>query len=317
MSDTSLDSILLETVYSRPELDIVDSLFQKILDEITTKSTNFESSTMKKSCEKIALLIGKIFNFNCKIFIDNTMKNYVTYGMAVYPSYEEMKGQIADALEDKKKGFQLISCNNVSIELDTAFLKYAKKVNLTGRHLTAVMLHEIGHKVFVKSQCDIRQGGEDENNATAVIGFLGMSLMIPLAAVNAIASISMIVLCYILMSNFITASSIKTYSKSEGLSDSLPVKYGYGAEIYQVMKVLEEEENVNKSNSKIKFVNNIKKNFNFFYLRRKYIIEVVQKELSEITSPSQKKILSKILDDLQETQKKDYVEESTNLDDLL
>jgi hypothetical protein len=300
-------TLLLEEIYSRPELKQIDKLFDEILEVLP--SDDFKHPIFKKNFKKMEGILKRVFNIHCKIFLDLSLNKYITYGMAIYPSYEEMKNQYLDAIETKN-GFKLINSHNVSIEIESNLLNYFKEKNLNGRDLTAIIIHEIGHKVYVKTQRDIYFKEFNEKRKAIIIGTASSSVTIPLALVNPIVTFVGLAMVFFGTNTFLDYIRIKNYSNREIYSDSLAVKYGYGAEIYRVLKILQEEDNRMHKKSNIRFIDWIRKNFNFYYLRRKGIIEVLKKEYEETKSPIQKKYIKKMINDLLEQQNKDFNEKN-------
>lgn len=302
-------TLLLEAIYHRKELDEVDKLFQEILDALP--SEDFSNPLFDKNFKKIEKAMNKVFNIDCKIFLNVSLRQYVTYGMCVFPSYEELKGQYMDAIEDKEKGFRMINCHNVSIEIESTLLNFLKNKGCTGRELTAILVHEVGHKVYVRIQKSLYKKEYEDNNKTVLVG-TGLSLsLVPLLLKNPIITFVGVSMIVFGTSSIMDYNSVKRYSEREAYSDSLAVRYGYGAEIYSSMKMLQIEANRDYKPSPFKFLDWVKKNFNYYYLRRKSIIDVLKKEYKETNSKLQKEMIRKMLVDLINQQNNDFDESDT------
>jgi hypothetical protein len=318
------NTLLLEEIYNRPELLVVDKLFQEILDNCP--SDDFKKPIFKNNLNKISKIMLKVFNVDCKIFLHPAMSDRISFGMRIFPSYEEMKGQFLDALEEPKNGFKLINCNNVSIEIDGALLNYSKKNNRTARELTAILIHEIGHKVYVSVQrrlyskeYDLQGNAEETKKGKLKYKNQSISIRINRAKfvrnilpnVNPIVAFSNMLMAFIGTSSIRDLISIKYYSEREIYSDSLAVSYGYGKEIYDVLIFLQKEANAKYVSRPKKIADWFEKNLNYYYLRRKGVIEFLKKEYEQAKSPLEKETIKKLLDDLMSEQNKDFDEDDS------
>jgi hypothetical protein len=305
------NTLLLEEIYNRPELTTVDKLFQEIMDNLP--SQDFKKPVFKNNLAKISKLMLKVFNVDCKIFLHPAMSNNISFGMRIFPSYEEMKGQFLDAMEKSKEGFKLIDCHNVSIEIDGAFLNHVKKNNGTARELTAVLIHEIGHKVYVKVQKDIYSKEYDLTRGKSVSIRVNRAKIIRnmMSDINPVLMFGNVLMAFIGTSSIKDLLSIKYYSEREIYSDSLAVSYGYGKEIYNTLTMLQKEAKAQYQSRPKKIFDWFEKNLNYYYLRRKGVIEFLKKEYKSAKSPLEKETIKKLIDDLLAEQNKDFEEESS------
>ncbi|AST99826.1 capsid maturation protease [Bacillus phage PBS1] len=319
-----VDTILLEKIYHRTELDQLDDCFEEILNLLPSK--NFKDAGFKRNISKIEKLLKSTFNIDCKIFLHPTLSNKVSYGMRIFPSYEEMKGQYLEAIESKKKGYQLIDCHNVSIEIEGSLLNLFKREGATARMLTAILIHEIGHKVYVKVQNALRDEENSKNMANIGYGMgLAMAVLsmtvrmgkrtlsVPLTVMSPIIGFVGLVMIVMGTSSLMDFVANKYYSEREIYSDSLAVKYGYADEMYQTLSMLQNHTNSTHKISTNVFINWIRKNLNFYYLRRKGVIDVLKKEYQTAETELEKELIKKVLIDLNNKQNKDFGEDNTLL----
>lgn len=302
---------LNEEIYKIKEFEKVDSDFQYLLDNYKDPSS-FNRPDFKKKLNSIIQIMNKAFDLDAKLFFDLTNKSYVSYGMAIYPSYEEFKGNLFDAIKTKK-GFKLLACHNVSIEIDSAFFdKLARSDNINGKHLTAVLLHEIGHKIFWKSQHGIYYNAQNENK-----NYLYSIIANILAVISAATVVLIPVACilFYISFSFGICGDTQTYSRAEGLSDDTAIYYGYGREKYEILKWLQDECNVKFKKSKFKLINYLRKNSNYYYLRRKNVMDIIEEEMNNADSPTMKNELRKIFQDVKKSQEEDFLGESLLIGD--
>jgi Peptidase family M48 len=303
-----MNTLLLEAIYHRPELDEMDKCFEEILSLLPDKT--FTNPRFKVNITKIEKILKKVFNVECRIFLHPMMNDRVTYGMRIFPSYEEMKGQYLDALEDEDKGFQLIDCHNVSIEMEGSFLNFLKKNGGTARMMSAVMIHEIGHKVYVRVQNQL-YGKEGQTQGTAIaIGLGGIITGGVLSAVNPAIGLTAMLIAFLGTSSFMDFVATKYYSEREIYSDSLAVRYGYGNEMYQTLSLLQQEAKRNHTKNPVKFLDWLNKNLNYYYLRRKGVIDILRQELKEAQTDKEREYIRKMLNDLLAEQNKSFGEKT-------
>lgn len=309
------NTLLLEEIYNRPELLTVDKLFQEILNNCP--SSDFKKPVFKTNLDKISKIMLRVFNVDCKIFLHPAMSDRISFGMRIFPSYEEMKGQFLDAIEKPKEGFNLVGCHNVSIEIDGAFLNSMKKNNGTARELTAVLIHEIGHKVYVRVQKNIYGKEYDMTKGKSITIRLNRAKLLRsiLPDTNPLLVFGNVLMAFIGTSSIRDLLSVKYYSEREIYSDSLAVSYGYGKEIYNVLTILQKEAGVQYQSRPKKILDWFEKNLNYYYLRRKGVIEFLKKEYEQAKSPLEKESIKKLLDDLIAEQNKDFNEDEKSLNE--
>lgn len=288
---------LNEEVFRREETLKIDSEFKKILKFVRDNDAKTLINTdlnikFESELKSIETLIFKLFNAKIIFkFDDASDPRRLSYGMMIFPSMQELKGKIRDAVEKEKEGFYLRSCSNVLIVMDLGLLTLIKKENLNERHLTAVLLHELGHKVYVRSQYEVREKGYTNQ---IVLSILGVTTTITITSLPIILPLIVLAGIY----GMLQFNSINTYVQSEHLSDLTAVKYGYGQETYELMnsfyKLTE-----NKKRLKIKSLRKLFNILNSSKMRRDEVEKAIKKELNDSkNSPTEKKLLKNALEEI-------------------
>lgn len=288
---------LNEEVFRREETNKIDLEFKKILKFVKENDTktlvNTDLNTKFSSeLKSIETLIFKLFNAKIIFkFDDASDPKKLSYGMMIFPSMQELKGKIKDAVEREKEGFYLRSCSNVLIVIDLGVLTLIKKEGFNERHLTAILLHELGHKVYVRSQYDVRSKGI---NNQFILTLLGVTVTISFSMLP-------IALPFIFLAGIygmLQYNATNTYVQSEHLSDLTAIKYGYGTETYELMnsfyKLTE-----NKKHIKIKALRQMFNILNSSKMRRDEVEKAIKKELNDSkNSPTEKKLLRNALEEI-------------------
>lgn len=311
-------NILNEEIYRRPETMLIDNEFKVILDYFSkddnikkTKGKNFDKQ-FETQLKMIEALILKLLNARIIFkFDDASTWKRLSFGMCIYPSTQEMHGKITDAIEHHKEGFYLAECSNALIFIDYAMIYLVIKNKLGPRALTAVLLHELGHKVYVKRQNEILYNGSDDNDPDLekntnksllyTIILFGIPFVIPFSAIGATVSIILFFLSSgLLFSNMIQRSNL-TYVKSEALSDSIALKYGYAKEIYQTMDIFYAMSKTDsKTKSKIiKWLDRKTNASNSSKMRRDELEKILRDELNDRNNTKlEKENIKNVLDEI-------------------
>lgn len=291
---------LNEEVFRREETNKIDLEFKKILkfvkeNDIKTLANTDLNTKFSSELKSIETLIFKLFNAKIIFkFDDASDPRKLSYGMMIFPSMQELKGKIKDAVEREKEGFYLRSCSNVLIVMDLGVLTLIKKEGFNERHLTAILLHELGHKVYVRSQHDVRSKGI---NNQFILTFLGVTVTISFTMLP-------IALPFIFLAGIygmLQYNATNTYVQSEHLSDLTAIKYGYGTETYELMnsfyKLTE-----NKKHIKVKALRQMFNILNSSKMRRDEVEKAIKKELNDSkNSPTEKKLLKNALEEIKKT----------------
>lgn len=291
---------LNEEVFRREETNKIDLEFKKILKFVKENDTKTLANTdlntkFSSELKSVETLIFKLFNAKIIFkFDDASDPRKLSYGMMIFPSMQELKGKIKDAVEREKEGFYLRSCSNVLIVMDLGVLTLIKKEGFNERHLTAILLHELGHKVYVRSQHDVRSKGI---NNQFILTFLGVTVTISFTMLP-------IALPFIFLAGIygmLQYNATNTYVQSEHLSDLTAIKYGYGTETYELMnsfyKLTE-----NKKHIKVKALRQMFNILNSSKMRRDEVEKAIKKELNDSkNSPTEKKLLMNALEEIKKT----------------
>lgn len=281
--------LLLEEVYSVNDLSTIDSLFQQILDRYVVENTTAYSlkgiqryknikdvhdKKFESMLIKIEKILDKTFNLKSRIAVDISRPNSLSYGACIFLTKEEAKGIAEEAIKDKETGYKFIKRREANMYIEEGFLKLCKFRGLTGRHITAVILHEIGHKVYLPVQKKLNAEGKIIELVIAGISIPStiLSLISPIPAIAALIMVS-----YVYSSTLV---SIRYYSKSEAWSDKFAVKYGYGKEIYETMAEFEMvmSGKIKKDRNIFTWISN---QFSATYLRRQLIKRELIKEMND------------------------------------
>ena len=272
--------LLNERMYKLQSAIQFDECFDNIL-----KGKNIEQQLIK-----LERLLKDEFNIDAKIKIPKRSPKEL-YGMRIYPSREELRRMALEVIETKK-GLKFVKCKGVVIEIDRKLLN--PKIGITNRELTAILLHEIGHKIY--SNDHIKE--YNEYLRRAVIAEIGSWIMI-FATTSAVSAI-------IITSLSLFYHNINTRILSDNTeiqADSLPVKYGYAVEISSSLKKLSNWNKPKKNKKDVETFRFLKRAFesiSHLGVRRNQIPELLKQELKEADSEYQKKIIMEQLEKLEE-----------------
>lgn len=290
-------NLLNEEIYRRKETDLIDAEFKKLISflmnsdikKLKTVDLNIKFERELRNIEKL------VFNLmNAKIILkvdDSTSFKRLSYGMMIFPSMQEVSGKIRDCIENEKEGFYLRDCSNVLIVIDQGLLGMVRHYGLNEKHLTSVLLHELGHKIYIKKQRELYY---DNDNTNAIIRIFGMLISVPLGLVNIAIPIVFLFASYLVIST----NSEKTYASSEHLSDLIAVKYGYGTEMFEILNIFYKNSK-DKRFKRAKLLNDLLNSLNVSKMRRDKVINALKQELNDSkNSKEEKKIIKKALEEM-------------------
>lgn len=296
--------ILNEEIWHRDEVEKITQEFQIMLDYFKKgdnlkkhKSTDL-NKRFSSNLNNIAKLIDKLMNVDLRIIFDQDTKlNRLSYGMCIWCSTAEMAGKLRDAIAKKNEGFYLRNCKGSQIWMDMGFWNLVLVRKLTAKHLTAVLLHELGHKVYVKSQNEILASSSAESELLNII-VCGISLTIPIALGGSIIGLACAAIGLIISGGITSVMQTKGYVGSESKSDSVAVSYGYGAEIYEVLDLFYSLTQY-RGKKFMKVFNTIFNKVNSSKMRRDNVIKFLEQELNDPkNSKREKENLKKLIDEL-------------------
>jgi hypothetical protein len=269
--------ILNEMMYKPKNTKIMDDCFANLL-----KNKNVESSL--RTLEKV---VKKEFNMDSTIIriVEVNPKSNYFFGMRVFPSKEELEGMALEIVTNKNKEIQFKKCTNIIIEIDSKIITkndYFEEP-FTPRELTAVLLHEIGHKIYSKEHFAVAR-------KYSLINFLSIGGAVLGAAAT---TFGVAIVVFGLLLSFMVVTSRAQSDTTEKYADSFPVRYGYGKEIYSVLYKIG---NINRSKKQDETTLSKWYEWSFGQLthlgvRKKGIIEVIEKEIKESDDDYQKEVL--------------------------
>lgn len=283
---------LNEEIFNREETKLIDQEFKVINDwyqsvDLKTVVNTDLNVKFEKELRNIEKLILRLFNAKIIFkFDDASNPKVLNYGMMIFPSMQELKGKIRDAVEKNKEGFYLRSCSNVLVVMDLGLLTLLKKYNKNERYLTAVILHELGHKIYVRSQYDVK---DEADNKIILLSLVGFTVTIASTALGFILPFLIINFGIIMSLPYINN---KAYVDSEHLSDLTAVKYGYGSETYELMDMFYSLTK-RKRDSRIKLIRQFANITNASRMRREEIEKALKKELQDSRNSKEQKELIK------------------------
>ena len=274
-----MENILLENLYILKKQDLIESAFRDILNGV-----NIDASL--KKIEKFLLT-----EFNVKSTVtmyDSINKNYF-FGMRIWPSKEESE-RIALEIVKNKTDLKFIRCENVDIEIDSKLID-SKGMKFNEKELTAILIHEIGHKVFSNKAIE-EYGNLYRRQVIGGVGTVIAWASGPMAVLNVFVVFAIIGL-------FIAISAIDeslTARKVEEMADSLAVKYGYGMHLESALEKIQKHfyglpKKGNNKDFLSQFTIWVSNNTTDIGIRRKYILEVLKKEQESCDSEVEKKML--------------------------
>ena len=285
--ESFFENILNEAIYTNPYIKQIEAHFKEILDKCLVKDAKYKmgyapidikNKTLNQNLDKIEKLFNKAFNINCHIKLDKDNPDKVIYGERIWITQDEMEEAmktVDGGVKEGKSGLYFVNIKKCDIDIQEAFLKFILKNHLNERHLVAVLLHEIGHKLFLKLNIKL-----DKKHAIIELVNTGTSFSVMLAGA-ALASLNVLfiipaILALVACPVISTINSFKNYSATEGNCDNNAVIYGYGKEIYEVMAMFELMDSKYLA-TKRNFIRNL---FNADYQRRNLIYLNIQKEIN-------------------------------------
>jgi hypothetical protein len=316
--------ILNEKIFDEPLTKKIDKEFDKLLSYVKYKNgipdtqkpfseivKNYENIKVDGEINKILKNIqnyyNKIFNMNIKLHLD-TKRRIRPYGFA-YILIE--RSDVEEAMSEIQKtittddGYKFLKIQNADIYIEEYLLRFIKTYNdsFSGRNLTAIILHEIGHKLFLKVNCKKSSNDRVKVTISNITGIAILMVSFIVAATDQgnisiskkITGIIIGIISFTSSTMLSSIISIKSYYKTEGNCDNVAAKYGYGKEIYDFFFKLEKIYN----GSIVTKRNKIKKLFSADYNRRELIYRYLKLELNDPdNSEETKKRISEILLDI-------------------
>jgi hypothetical protein len=252
--------------------------------------------------------VKKEFNIDASVRIVVTKKGF--FGMSVSPSRQELERIALEIVETNggKNGgqVQFKQCTEVVIQMDSRIftLRYKNTGNkiFTARELTAMLLHEIGHKIHSNDIInDLKEMYIKNFGGFFGAGIITGASVIPAATVGlGIATGTLPILTALLTIGcaigFTQINSSDNHNKTENDADSFPALYGYGNEMHSVLTKLRDmlSPDLNPRNGKDPidvWFRWVKEQFSHIGIRRKNVVKVLKDELQHCQTDLEKEIL--------------------------
>ena len=250
-----------------PQLRQIDSYFDEIVDLIDEEhGLSKDKGKVNQLLRKIKTICDKMFNIDLDIQVEYNrpeMQN-LAYTYFNEDTIELINSEIKHIVINKETGYHMINRRYVNMFFENQGLRYLKFLNLSqvksnsnkdipdlvdlnGRHLTSILLHELGHHVFFPFYFDQKNDGsyeiqigdqepfivhEDEFN------FEGINTTISvLALIASMVSLSMGFLTFgiatSILSRIISGKiNFDNYMRNEKNANTLSFQYGYIEELF-------------------------------------------------------------------------------------
>ena len=178
-----LNEDMFNTPVNKSELDKIDSLFQEIMDahEFNIKMRGYIAprNIVVKNFREIIKILEKVFNLKIDmdlIKVSPTDVNGVYHLTSIASTIIntdallEMSKKLNSIIIDQKKGYHYIKPTSLYMSFEMAFIRHAVRLNkedaplpfkIDGSHMTAILLHEIGHNFLIKADLEDRSETKD------------------------------------------------------------------------------------------------------------------------------------------------------------
>lgn len=277
-------TLLNEDMYTanRQKLKTVENLFDQALLLINRDNwRRSDRAGIQKIFDKISVIINKKFNVEMRLMLDVKAAKASSVAYTVYTGdvADVIKSQVEEIVIDAKYGYHFIEAKKIDVSFElvslTGLLNLGEITNengysykFEGRHMVSILLHEIGHNVFIPFYFDqdndknyrVKIGNQKPiiiykdflkfRNMRTSIKFLAYTLsLISIVTIGiAIVSISTTALFFTslgistataVLSDKITraerksAKKTKDYMRNERNANTLPFQYGYVKEILE------------------------------------------------------------------------------------
>lgn len=277
-------TLLNEDMYTanRQKLKTVENLFDQALLLINRDNwRRSDRAGIQKIFDKISVIVNKKFNVEMRLMLDVKAAKASSVAYTVYTEdvADVIKSQVEEIVIDAKYGYHFIEAKKIDVSFElvslTGLLNLGEITNengysykFEGRHMVSILLHEIGHNVFIPFYFDqdndknyrVKIGNQKPiiiyknflkfRNMRASIKFLAYTLsLISIVTIGiAIVSITTTAIFFTslgistataVLSDKITraerksAKKTKDYMRNERNANTLPFQYGYVKEILE------------------------------------------------------------------------------------
>jgi hypothetical protein len=263
--------MILNELYHEDKLLKIDHCFEQLIRD----------NGDRDALNEISNLIHEIFNMGATVELVGNGNLF--FGMQVHPSAEELMG-ITLAVIKGEDGERFKRCTGVAIVLDSQLFEN----DFTAREMTAMLLHEIGHKLHYK-----------ENVKIAIVellgnlGAIGVGMAL-LAATPGVAGI-MVGAVGLFMTTSIVSAITGTATEHE--ADETPIKYGYGVELHSALtKVAAMPGKAGDDPEKLRKVDWSLQMVPLFHTRRAFVLASLVRERAMAKTDFDRNLLDKQID---------------------
>lgn len=279
-------AVLNEDMYlsNRKKLEKVERLFDEALALVDTENwRRSDRAGIQKIFDKISVIINKKFNVEMRLTLDvkAAKPNAVAYTIYTEDVANVIKSQVEEIIVDEKYGYSFIELKKIDVafelvsikeflRLGTFTTKNGYSYKFEGRHMLSILLHEIGHNVFVPFYFDqdndknyrIKIGNSQpiivykdflqykqlnvmEKILSIVLAYVGViSLCVAVAGLGILASV---VAVGVSVASFTGSTKIasldksfaREYMRNERNANTLPFQYGYVREMLEETAIIQ------------------------------------------------------------------------------
>ena len=274
-----MNSILLnEKLHIKENITAIEILFKDIKEAASDK-------IIYNKLEEIKELIYDEFNISVMDMYQVNTVNSIFFGMRIFPSREELD-EITMKIVSTEDGFIFENCNDIIIEIDDKLIE-----DFDSRQLTAVLLHEIGHKaenskllsdidnVVTRNISAMSKPMRDVDNNINDYNDMGRRAIFSKVTIATLFSTPSVLL--------------QGKNKKEFRADSFAVKYGYGQALSEVVLKLNAYKQPTAVDEKDKgsFIQYMLDIGDTFLQRRRKILRLLKDELANSNSPYERDLL--------------------------
>jgi len=248
LTESEYLQIYNEALAHSPEVKLIDKEFGKLMDMIEIIDNGKGGKKLKtfrnnkdwgKCFDALETLTDKMFNTDCTFYLD-TRPN-IEYCACILLTPQDYK-KIAEEIMENGEGYYFKTIRKTTIYFQEALFLFMKYYKMDARILTAILLHEIGHKVFLKVNTEIERKDNKVNliftlgiGVSFIITYGGIAAALPIPA---LIGLVLTILIYILWVFYANKNGM--YIDTESNCDSMAVKYGYSTEIFSFFSILVE-----------------------------------------------------------------------------
>lgn len=331
--------VLVEDIYlnRRQELKTVDKLCDKLLDLVDPYKGLPEDQypAANKIVADIKKILSNMFNAEIDLELDYSRTEVTNIAYTIFTkSYFKELFFIGDkVLADAKEGYSYVKKGYAFVRVETVALKYMKqlqegiiqakgmKSKFNGRHLTAILVHEVGHNIFLSYNIAFRadlgkyviQTGNSpqliispnvlkKNNGVLIKAFFAkLASFLTAIAISLLFSYSEIIKMITLAGSYVVyfLAHIKkktaSYMNGEAHANNLPLQYGYGQEVLDSTIYIPLIQTKTTFNNDMKKYLELQKTLPYQTIIVRDLIIMIKDEMKVATDPKAKKYLSDLL----------------------